>query len=152
MGNYVNYEELILRYPALKDFAKQQPSAVESYLIVFAEAEIDGRLGAGFATPFSESLPVVKDLVFDLCWVKIMFTHQKKQADEMMHSVNSRIGALLDGSMILYDSSGDALNSTGAEIWSNVGDWHPTHSMLGHDSEYSHVSSERLEYEKDERD
>ncbi len=147
MGRYINYAELMLRYPSLADYAKNDETTVESFIIGVAEAELDGRLGIGFSTPFTLSLPIVKNLTFDLCFVKIMFTSDKKKADEVYTSVKETIKDLLEGKIVLSD--GSTVVSPSGGIWVNNEDQHPVHSMLGTDKSF--VSSERLAYEEDER-
>jgi len=151
MGNYVKYEELISRYPSLKDFAKGDVSTVDSFIIAMAETELDSRLSAGFSTPFPVTLPTVKDLVFDMCYVKIMMTSNKKKADEIWKTVKEKVDDILSGKLILKDTSGTSYLSSAAGMWSNTGEWHPVFNMHDSASEFTYVSSERLSYEEDER-
>ena len=140
MGRYIKYDELIIRYPILADYAKGDKTSVESFVITLAEADLDGRLGVGFSTPFALTFPIVKDLTFDLCFVKIMFTHNKSKANDMLKNVKDTVNDLLTGKMVLSD--GTTILSPTGQVWVNNEDWHPVHSML--DADVSFISSERL--------
>jgi len=151
--SYTDYEEVIIRYPVLKTWAKTAIE-VNSDLIYYAEMELNGRLASHFSVPFSGSHPTVKDLTIDLAYYNALKTRVPKDAQKIHDVVIGRIEAIKDGEEYIYTGSGTTITpapQTG-QIWSNLQDYHPVHTMLGAESPYTQVSSERLDALEDVRD
>lgn len=151
--SYVDYEEVIIRYPMIKTWAKTE-AQVNSDLIYYAETELNSRLASHFSVPFSASHPTVKDLTIDLAYYNAIKTRVPKDAKRIHDVIIGRIDAIKDGKEYIYTGSNTTItpNPNTGQVWSNVMDYHPVHSMLGAEHEDTHVSSERLADLEDERD
>jgi len=151
--SYTSYEEVIIRYPMLKSWGKTEIQ-VNSDLIYYAEMELNGRLASHFTVPFSASHPTVKDLTIDLAYFNSIKTRVPKDAERIHDVVIGRIDDIKEGKEYIYTGSGTTIKPTPgtAQIWSNLQDYHPVHTMLGAENEFTRISSERLEALEDVRD
>ena len=149
MGRYITPGELFFKYPSLAKLGAGNKETVNSYFIVPAEDFLDGRLAGSFATPLSTSYPVIKELTQMAVYFTAMVDRDSKKAENVRKEFERRINLILSGDLIITDGT-DTLEAE--KIWSNVDDYHPTHSMLDAESEYTMISSERLADEEDERD
>lgn len=150
---YITYQELITRFPLIKTKYADSATDVTSDLIAYAEADLNGRLGSVYATPFNPVPPIVKDLTMNLAYCNFLGTSNPKKAKIVCKLVNERIEAIVEGRVSIATGSGtvlDPANDTG-EMWSNVGSYHPTFSMLDAESPYSRVDSGRIWDEEEER-
>jgi len=150
--SYTNYEEVIIRYPVLKTWAKT-PAEVNSDLIYYGEMELNGRLASHFTVPFSASHPTIKDLTIDLAYYNAIKTRVPKDAQRIHDVIIGRIDAIKEGKEYIYTGSGTTItpNPGTGQVWSNLEDYHPVHTMLGAESAMTHISSERLQDLEDER-
>lgn len=152
MPNYIDYNELIARYPLVKKW-DDRADIVTSHLIYYAEHQLDALLATHFSTPFSAAHPTVKDLTLDLCKYRILLDQDPTKAKSIWDIIMDQIEMLKNGDMGIMTGSGTEIfeSSEAAEIWSNTGDYHQTHSMLGDDSAYTVVDSSMLEDLESER-
>ena len=128
MGNYANWDDVVNRYPKDNKVA-DAPEMSDSY-ITGVEASMDSYLGKVFTVPLTGEPPLLKDICIDLVHCKIAFNREKgipdlKKAaiDLLMKIVNSEI--------LLLDSSGTAISTTGQAVWSTTEDYDDAFSMLG---------------------
>jgi hypothetical protein len=148
---YADYTEVIERYPSMASWGDVQ-SEVAS-LTFFAENQINGMLASAFDVPFSGAHPTIKDLTIDWTYYKALVTRDPGKAEKIRDYLMGRIEALKNGEESIMTDSGTSIIGTDAsqEVWTNTGCWHPTHSMLDAENEFTMISSDRLEYDEDER-
>jgi len=151
--SYVTFAEMIVRYPITAKWAANTVD-VSSDLIYNAENELNGRLASHFSVPFIAAHPTVKDLTMDLAYFNAIKTRVPKDAQKIHDVVIGRIDDIKNGKEYIYTGSGTTIapSAQTAQVWSNLEDYHPIHTMLGAESPYTHISSERLEALEDERD
>ena len=149
MGRYITPDELFFKYPSLKKLGGGNIKTVNSFFIVPAEDFLDGRLAGSFSTPFSTAYPVVKELTMMATYFGAMVDRDNKKASAVEKLFEKRIEMILSGDLSIHS---DVEITDDAAFRSNVNDYHPTHSMLDEESEYTIVSSERLADEEDLRD
>ena len=149
---YITYADLTARYPVIETkYAKT--SEVNSHIIYWAEHELNSRLASQFTVPFSAAHPTVKDLAIDLSYYRTLLTLDPDKAEKFKKAVIGRIDDIKAGNEYIYTDSHTVIAAEGMndEIWSSTMDYHPTHSMLDAESEYTHISSDRLYDEENER-
>lgn len=124
VGRYTSWDLVKGRYPSAQSGTAQ--TSVSSYYISGAEAELDGRVGKVYVTPFIAPIPgFISDLATDMAYYKmVMF---QKNAQILKTSIDERIKGLIDGSIIIV-ASGTGLAS-GNTAW--ISDSY--HSVFGHD-------------------
>lgn len=151
--SYTDYEEIIIRYPILETWAKTGIQ-VNSDLIYYAEMELNGRMASHFTVPFAASHPTVKDLTIDLAYYNALKTRVPKDAEKIHDVVIGRIEAIKEGKEYIYTGSGTTIapSAQTEQIWSNLMDYHPVHTMLGAEHSLTQISSERLDALEDVRD
>lgn len=153
MGSrYVNWEDLVTRYPGVEKFAGAQ--ATNSFWIPYAEHEVDGRLGGKFTVPFTtmSTAPgtpmMVKDLVIDLAYYRMGLT-RIKNAGDLKQSIDARISDLVSGKAVLMTNSLEQIARTGDRIYSNTEDYH---TAFGADDPVNwRVSSQQMVDEQNAR-
>ena len=150
--SYATFAELIVRYPVVAKWATNTVD-VSSDLIYNAENELNGRFASHFSVPFSASHPTVKDLTLDLSYYNAIKTRVPKDAQRIHDVIIGRINDIKEGKEYIYTGSGTTIapNASTDQVWSNLQDYHPVHSMLGAESPFTHISSERLQDLEDER-
>jgi hypothetical protein len=150
---YITYSELSVRYPLVDRWVGAgDASTVNSHLIYYAQAEVDALLTPEFSTPFSSNVPaVVKDLTLEMCKVRIVADQDAALSAKLRESLMDRIKALKESNLIGADGTVLTPGGPGAEIWSNTMTYHPTHSMLDAESEYTRISSEQTYALENER-
>ena len=152
MTNYVNPEELYARYPG---FEENSTTNVNSDILYYAAREVEARLAKNFSVPFSENYPVVKDLVITAAWVRYQRDIDVKEGERLAKLLDERFKRILKGEEEIVSATGEVLGRTSRDAdtpWSTTENWHPVHSMLGAENEYTHVSSDRLGYLEDIRE
>lgn len=151
MGRYITYDELIIRYPLINTWSEKE-SHVNSFIIHYAENEVDQLLAPAYSTPFSAGHATVKDLSFDVCKYKVLMDQDVDKSEKLWSIIIEKIDRLLSGeAQIITDSGALAPTQPGAEIWSNTKDYTPTHSMLDEDNAYTHIDSTMLSDMESER-
>jgi phage gp36-like protein len=150
--SYVNYDELIARYPLVKKWDDRK-SIVNSDVIHYASRQLDALLGTHFTVPFTPAHPTVKDLTLDLCKYRVLLDQDQEKAAALYSIVKDQIDMLKAGEMSIVTDSGDELAQSAVSrgVWSNTKDYHPTHTMLGDESAYTIVDSSMLSDLENER-
>jgi phage gp36-like protein len=127
MGRYTSFELVAGRYPSVANYKSGAPAA-ESHLITGAEAEVDARLARKYTVPFTGTIPsLVVDLATDLAYLRM--SRMSKESKPVYDHVQKLFELLADGTMILTDYSGAALNH-GDSAWCSTS----YHSAFGPDS------------------
>jgi hypothetical protein len=152
VGRYITADELMVRYPLCQTWHEGNRSHVESYIIYYAEAEVDARLGQAYSTPFAVSNPTVKDLSLECAFSRILWESAPDQSKDMRSMLDERFKALISGAERIVTSSG-TLAPSGASntVWSNSLNYNPTHSMLDPENAASAVDSSMLTDEMNKR-
>lgn len=157
---YIDYNELLTRYPDLLTWGSSadvssygaNQTQVDNQLIAYSDAEVNARLAVAYSVPFSANHLTVKDLSMDLAYVNAYKNTDPDKVEVIMSNVNSRFQRLIDGDEYIMTGSGTIAPTGSAEgIWDSNMDYAPTMSMLNAENSLSHVSSERLQAETDER-
>ena len=127
MGRYINWEDVIDRYPELNTLggADQQSSAY----IVYSEAYVDGVLSPTFTPPFSSNNMIVRDLCIDMCyWRAARF--KLDDAVQVKSSFFETVGLLKDGQLQMYDEAGSLIPAVEKSLaWSNTMSYHTAFGM-----------------------
>ena len=149
---YSNYTEVIERYPMMSSWGDIQSHV--SSLVWFAEKQLDGMLATAYSVPFDPVPPVVKDLTIDITYYKALVTRDPEKASKIEDYIMGRIERIIKGKEKILSGSGTTLEVTSAlqKVWSNIGCFHPVHSMLDPQHADVQVSSMRHSYEVDERE
>lgn len=129
-------------------------SNINSDYIYYAEKEVEARLAPVYSVPFSAAHPTVKDLCIDMAYLRWLRMHKPKDGKIIQESIDDRINRVLDGSEPIITGSGsmEPTASGGDLPGSTTEDYHPAHSMLGAENEYTMISSDRLYDLEDARD
>lgn len=151
---YITYDELITRYSVLATWNGSQ-SNVENDLIYYAERELNARMASHFTVPFSAGHPTIKDLSIDLAYYRSLITTDPEKASDIKDAVIGRIEDIKAGKEYIYTGSNTTIapNNTkpGEEVWSNLKDYHPVHSMLDADDPLTQIDSDYLDELDNER-
>lgn len=151
MGDYIEPEELAARY---RIFDTASMTNVASDFIYYAERDVEAQLAPAYTVPFSAAHPTIKDLCIDSAYVRWARMNKPKDAKLLDDALQKRFENIRLGNMPIITGSGSLEASfTGEDLpASTTEDYHPVHSMLGAESEYTMVSSERLDALEDARD
>lgn len=107
MGRYANWADVTGRY---KDAATiVGAEGIGSYFLSAAEGETDGRLAGLYSVPFTPTPEVVKDLVVDLTYYKMIIL--RKDAALLKDYIDARFSDIISGTLTLT-SSGVALGQS----------------------------------------
>jgi hypothetical protein len=141
MGRYITYDEVTVRFPLLKTWSDKE-SHINSFMIYYAENQVDEMLAPAYSTPFSAAHPTVKDLSLDFCKYRMLLDQDAEKAEAIFNIISARIEKLLGGEQYITTDSGSIAPSAASdEVWSNTGGYLPTHTMLGADDPYTRVDS-----------
>lgn len=150
--SYATYDELIVRYPAVKNWGLNE-TEVSSDLLYNAGVYVDGRFAPKFTVPFSPTPPTIHDITLDVAYFKALWRFDPEKAKDFQDYVDGRIDGIMAGSSSIFTGSGSiAKGGAGDTVWSNTMGYQPTFSMLDASDPLSQVSSERLYDEQNARD
>lgn len=143
MGRYINWDNVVSRYAAVNK--RGGADEVDSYSIIYAEAEVDARLSPAFTTPFSSNNMTARDLAIDMTYLRINPLRDPAKLKPVQDRVDALIKALLDGKASMITDSGDAIGPSsvgGVSPWSNTMNYPPTFGVG--ETEDMYVSSAQL--------
>lgn len=102
MSRYANWSHVVARYGnAVAGDAGD--AELEAGWLAGAEDEIDARLGKWYTVPFTGTIPgIIRDLAVDITYYKMNIRQENKALKE---SIDQRIDAIADGSMVLVGIS-----------------------------------------------
>ena len=123
----INWADVVARYPRVADLGGD--SEVVPAWIQPAIAEVEGRLGSGFTTPFSSNNITAKDLCIDMTFCRINESKLSDIADGLRKRVEARMTDLLDGRASMVTSDGMRLTTGGISAWSSTQDYQPVFGM-----------------------
>ena len=119
----INWGDVIGRYPALAK--ARDATEVNTNYVLYAIAEVEGRLAPMFTVPFSSNNITAKDLAIDTTYAKWYRFNDPAKADAIDDHVNERIEALLSGQAAMMTSDGSIMHSVGGTVWSTTQDYTP---------------------------
>lgn len=110
MGRYASISSLDVsnRYPRVLTDSRAT-DVLESAYLSPAEAELDMRLGSRFTVPFSSNNATARDLTIDMTIIRWGMYGDDDDKEVIQASVDSRIKALLDGTMVMVTTSGQVV-------------------------------------------
>lgn len=149
MGRYINWSDIIERYPSIENVG----GAVEvgSVYISYVEYEIDGLLAPKFTIPFSNNNETVKDLCIDRVYAKAG-NLKIEEYEKINNDVMATIDRLKTGSQLMIingTSYSSVLPDIGDTIFSTTEDYNPVFGMS--DIELSEVDSGQVYDEEQAR-
>ena len=130
MGNYCDWADVVAQYPQASKGA-DAPEMGDSF-ITGVEAVMDSFLTKVFTTPVTDSPPLLKTICIDLVYAKIAF-NKDKGVTKLREETIGMLKALVEGTVLLLDSSGTVIDSAGPAVWSTTQDYFDSFSMLGGD-------------------
>ena len=135
---YINGEEVFARYPILRTWG-MLPKQVDTDLIPYAEAEMNGLLAPAFAVPITNgsSSFTIKDLAIEFTYCKALFTKDPKQWESRHKALTDRVNGIVSGKEIVSDVGSGGILSGAIECWSTTMGYPPVHTML--DAEDSRI-------------
>ena len=108
MGRYVDWDDVINRYPELDSLAGADE--LSSVYIVYSEAFTDGMLAGTYTVPFSNNNMIVRDLSIDMVyWRAARFKFE--DATAVKSSYFETIGLLKNGTLTMIDDTGTIIPS-----------------------------------------
>lgn len=147
MGRYITWDMVANRYSKFATVTGAQKN--DSEYIYYAENYVDMALGTKFSVPFSSNNDAVRDLAIDVAFAKTLMFDDQEKADRIMTHVNSVIGGLLEGSLIMLTDSAYIVDFNGEPVYSKSMDYVP---KFGHgDVIEFHADSQQLYDEELER-
>lgn len=147
MGRYVNYDDILNRYPAMSKVGGA--TEVGSAYVDYVESEIDGLLASHYTVPFSGGNVTVRDMCIDLIYARAG-NLKVEESEKIEKRVMDRIARLKSGDEVLMTNSGDIIApSTTGGAWSSTQNYVPTFGMSP--IELSEVDSSRIWDEENDR-
>lgn len=149
MGRYAVYSGdggVTARYPRCLTDSRAAALCESSYLRP-AEFELDARLASRFTIPFSSNNYTATDLVIDMTMLRMGV--YKERDEDLRASVDARIKALLDGTMVMITTSGEVAAYPASGVINTTADYHPTFGMGP--IEDMEVDDERIDDEENAR-
>lgn len=129
MGRYIDWGHVVGRYKDASGFA--DASAMSSFWVGHAEAEVDGRLAVRYTVPFANTPTLcpllVQDLAIDVTYQKLNIAKKKKT--ELTASIKERFDGLLAGTILITNSAGPIAGASNLS-WSE----NSYHSSFGMDN------------------
>lgn len=119
MSVYIDWSDVANRYADAAKIAGGS-EAMKSNWINGAEAEIDARLALRYTVPFSPVPVLIKDIAADLAYWRMVMNREKPPM-QLIASVNSRLGGLADGTLVLTISG--TLTGYTDQMWSTTKDF-----------------------------
>jgi len=127
MGRYIDWEDVIDRYPELNTLGGADQ--LSSAYIVYAESYVDAALSTHFTPPFSSNNMIIRDLSIDWCfWRAARF--KLDDAIEVKSSFWETVGLLKDRQLNMYDDAGTLIPSLDKSfVVSNTNSYHTSFGM-----------------------
>lgn len=127
MGVIVVWSDVVAKY---KDAGSSgDANTMDASYILPAESYIKGALAMRYSQALTDAGYVVKDLVIDETYRRIVITKQPKKADVLEKDISRRINDILNGRVRLMDNAGDFISPDVTTLWSNTKDYTPVFGM-----------------------
>lgn len=133
----ISWADVNARYPETAKIA--DATQADSSWVLYGIAELESKLSANYATPFSLNNLTAKDLAIDLVYAKVYRYKDPKKAEAVIKYTDSQIAKLNNGQMAMITTSGDVLISVGGAVYSTTENYHPVFGVSP--TEWSVVSS-----------
>jgi len=149
MGRYINWEDVIDRYPELNTLGGAD--TLSSAYIVYSEAFVDGILANHYTIPFSNNNMIIRDLSIDYTyWRAARFKFD--DATSVKSAFFETIGMVKDGQVVMIDDTGAVIEQTKKKIglYSSTESYHSSFGMRP-DTEW-HVDEDMISDERDRAD
>lgn len=148
MGAVINWGDVVAKYATAGTTG--DANTMDTSYILPAEDYIKGRLSLKYSDPLSSAGYVVRDLIIDEVYRRMLLTKSPKLSDSLKKDISSRLSDIINGVVLLYDSSGDAIEPDKYTTWSDTSDYTPTFGVG--DILDMVVDPDQIEDEEDERD
>ena len=148
MGRYIEWDDVVSRYPALDTLGGSDE--FETTHIQYAEVFIDGMLASHFTPPFSNNNMTVRDLVIDNVYYRAG-KFKLDDAEQVWSDTLYTISLLKSGDSAMISTSGDMLGlRSGGAIYSSTQSYH---SSFGIDDPIDwEIDSDKAQADIDARD
>lgn len=104
MADYITWKDVVDRYPnAAKDVSGSE--GVKNNFVNGAEAHVNARLAQRYSIPFTPCPQMIKDVVIDLAYFKMIGVRQK-DSKTFKSFLDERLDGLADGTLTLMTDSG----------------------------------------------
>jgi len=128
MGRYIDWEDVIDRYPELNTLGGADQ--LSSAYIVYSEAFVDGVLANHYTLPFSNNNMIVRDLSIDHCyWRAARFKFA--DAIDVKSSFFETVDMIKNGQIQMIDQAGTIIQQVrhNIGIYSNTQSYHSSFGM-----------------------
>jgi hypothetical protein len=148
----INWNDVTLRYKVLGDYDSTSAQQVE--YIAFAEAELNRRLSACYAVPFSSNNITARDLVVDIAFANTIKFRDNEKYETVMEHIDKVAERLCANDASMINDDGTLITPTGTadsgKAYSSTKDFHPIFDMG--DTINQKVSDQQLIDENDAKD
>jgi len=138
----LTFAAIVARYPIVSTVGSA--ADVTSAWVVYAENDINARLGNAFTVPFSSNNLTALDLMIDNFWLRYQRSNNSDLSKTLKEDMDERIKRLTSGTdqMLLVD--GTVLNASAGigDPWSNTQNYEPVFGM-GDETTF-HVDSSQV--------
>lgn len=114
MGRYINWDDVVGRYPDAAKIAGA--SAVGSNWLGYVESELDARIGVKYTVPFTPVPAQIADLAIDMVYYRMNI--RAKGIDSVKKFIDGRLAGILNGTIVLMGVDGVVQMSDKAVSWS----------------------------------
>jgi len=146
MGRYINWDDVIDRYPELNTLGGADQ--LSSSYIVYSEAFVDGVLANNYTVPFSNNNMIVRDLAIDYTyWRAARFKFE--DATAVKSSFFQTVEMIKDGQVVMIDDTGAIIEQIKKKIgiFSTTESYHSAFGM--HDVEEWHIDEDNITDDRD---
>ena len=127
MGRYIDWDDVVNRYRTISD---RDSTEINTSFILYAEAEVDGRLATKYSVPFSSNNITAKDLAIDITYIKAGNLNIE-ETERLQKMVDDKFKRLLEGEEVMLLADGIALSAdVGGTVYSTTQDYHPVFGLL----------------------
>lgn len=145
MGRYIDWEDVIDRYPSLHTLGGADE--LSSSYIVYAEGAVDGLLGNYYTVPFSNNVMQVKDLAIDFCYWRAG-RHKLEDAATVKSDFYTSIKMINEGKVVLVDDDGNLVG--GRKAVGPVSTTQSYHSSFGMNTpDEWHIDEDNISDDRD---
>lgn len=148
MGRYINWEDVIDRYPELNTLGGADQ--LSSAYIVYSEAFVDGILATNYTIPFSSNNMIIRDLSIDMCyWRAARFKFD--DATQVKSSFFETIAMIKAGQVQMIDEAGTLIPQVKQNpgIYSSTQSYHSAFGMLPFEEQ--NIDQDNIDDDRDER-
>jgi len=145
MPRYLEWDDVVNRYPRVTDL--QDADEIAGTYIIYAEEEVESKLGAYFTVPFSSNNLTAKNLMIDLSYGKMLSFKDSKKSKSIVDMVNSRVSDLISGKQVMMTTGGDVIDIVRDSGWSNTESYTPSFDMNDPENQWTDEDQQEEEYD-----